>query len=76
VIVCHCRAVGHQRVLGAIAEGAGTVDDVSSMCGAGSVCGGCRPTIEAMLANPARSVAVPAVRGSRRSRVMVAAATA
>jgi bacterioferritin-associated ferredoxin len=75
VIVCHCRAVGHERVLDTIAAGATTVDEVSMMCGAGSVCGGCRPTIEAMLANPARSTPVLAPRARGRSRVMVAAAT-
>jgi bacterioferritin-associated ferredoxin len=50
MIVCHCRAVGHKAVENAIALGACDADEVAQHCGAGSVCGGCRPTVEAFLA--------------------------
>jgi bacterioferritin-associated ferredoxin len=50
MIVCHCRAVNHATVLETIGLGAGDVDSVARTCGAGSVCGGCRPTVEAFLA--------------------------
>jgi bacterioferritin-associated ferredoxin len=50
MIVCHCRAVGHKAVEQAIDLGACDADEVAQRCGAGSMCGGCRPTVEAFLA--------------------------
>lgn len=50
MIVCHCRAVNHATVLDVIDEGAIDIDDVAATCGAGSVCGGCRPTLQSLLA--------------------------
>ena len=49
MIVCVCKAVRSDVVEATIAAGAGTVDDVALRCGAGSRCGGCRPTVEALL---------------------------
>ena len=49
MIVCHCRAVRHRDVLAAIERGARDAEAVAITCGAGSVCGGCRPTIDALL---------------------------
>ena len=49
MIVCHCRAVNHNTVLDAIGEGAIDVEMVAASCGAGSVCGGCRPTVQSLL---------------------------
>jgi NAD(P)H-nitrite reductase large subunit len=47
--------VSSRTILAAVAAGAATVDDVGRACGAGTVCGSCRPTIEALLdAAPAR----------------------
>jgi bacterioferritin-associated ferredoxin len=50
MIVCHCRAVGHRIVQQAIDDGATDAEAVAAHCGAGSVCGGCRPTVESFLA--------------------------
>jgi len=47
---CSCKVVRDEAVIDAIEAGASTVDDVAAACGAGSDCGGCLPTIEAMLA--------------------------
>jgi bacterioferritin-associated ferredoxin len=51
VIVCHCRAVNHHTVLDTIENGARCADEVAARCGAGSVCGGCRPAVESFLAD-------------------------
>jgi bacterioferritin-associated ferredoxin len=51
VLVCHCEVVNDRRILSEIVEGALDCDAVAERCGAGSRCGGCRPTIEALLAS-------------------------
>lgn len=53
MIVCHCRAVNHRQIEAAALCGARTVRDVVGACGAGGVCGGCRPAIEELLAESA-----------------------
>jgi bacterioferritin-associated ferredoxin len=59
VIVCHCRVVSDRTVRATIAAGAATVADVTAACGAASGCGGCAPTIEALLAEAAVAVTDP-----------------
>jgi bacterioferritin-associated ferredoxin len=49
VVICHCRAVSDGLVRAAVAGGAADVDAIISKCGAGSVCGGCRPAIALLL---------------------------
>ncbi|MCC6227126.1 MAG: (2Fe-2S)-binding protein [Microthrixaceae bacterium] len=49
MIVCSCRAVNDNTVGAAILGGAGNVDDVAAMCGAGGDCGTCRVTIRDMI---------------------------
>lgn len=49
MVICHCRAVSDGLVRAAIAGGAVDVDAIIRDCGAGSVCGGCRPAIALML---------------------------
>jgi bacterioferritin-associated ferredoxin len=51
VLVCHCEVVNDRRILEEVLEGAADPDAVAARCGAGSRCGGCRPTIEALLAS-------------------------
>jgi bacterioferritin-associated ferredoxin len=61
VLVCHCRAVNDRQIEAAAALcGATTVREIVSACGAGGVCGGCRPAIEEILDEVA--VTLPAVR--------------
>jgi bacterioferritin-associated ferredoxin len=64
VIVCHCRAVNHTTVLDLVAKGVGCPDEVAARCGAGSVCGGCRPTVQSLLVDgalvPGAAVRLPA----------------
>jgi bacterioferritin-associated ferredoxin len=49
MFVCSCRVVSDQSVRRAIDGGAETVDEITNRCGAGGVCGGCRPTLERLL---------------------------
>lgn len=47
---CACNAVRDETVIGAIGGGACTLDEVAAATRAGTDCGGCVPTIEALLA--------------------------
>lgn len=49
MIVCSCRRVNDHAVREAIASGARDVREVGAQCGAGSRCGGCWPTLDALL---------------------------
>jgi bacterioferritin-associated ferredoxin len=49
MLVCHCRAVTEREVRSAIRAGACTRREVARQCGAGSICGGCRPVIDELL---------------------------
>ena len=49
MLVCHCRAVCDRVIRQCIRDGARSTDEVGDACGAGTRCGGCRPTIEALL---------------------------
>jgi bacterioferritin-associated ferredoxin len=50
VLVCLCRGVTDRTVNDAIAAGARTVHELRRQCSAGSGCGGCWPTLSALLA--------------------------
>lgn len=62
VLVCHCRAVDHRQIEAAALCGAASVRDIVGACGAGAVCGGCRPVIEEIL--KATPTPLPARRAS------------
>ncbi|MEZ5145062.1 MAG: (2Fe-2S)-binding protein [Acidimicrobiales bacterium] len=49
MVVCHCHGVNDSRIRDEVADGAGDLDELSNRCGAGSTCGGCRPTVERLL---------------------------
>jgi bacterioferritin-associated ferredoxin len=57
MLVCHCKGLTDRQVRDAVREGAGTRRQLSRSCGAGAVCGGCRPVIEEILEEetPARA---------------------
>lgn len=59
MVICHCRAVSDGLVRRAVREGAADVDAVIRRCGAGSVCGGCRPAIAQLLGDLAPMSAIP-----------------
>ncbi|MBA2529267.1 MAG: (2Fe-2S)-binding protein [Euzebyales bacterium] len=49
MLVCHCTAVNEARLRAVVEDGARDEFDVAEACGAGSVCGGCVPTISRLL---------------------------
>ncbi len=49
MIVCHCKAVSDRTVREVVRSGASTRAHVRRACGAGGVCGGCRPVIQEIL---------------------------
>lgn len=53
MIVCSCRAVNERTTRGCVVAGARSVEAIGAMCGAGTQCGGCRPLLEALLAEAA-----------------------
>lgn len=59
MIVCHCKGVSDRAVRRAVAEGARTRGQVARRCGAGTVCGGCRPVIQELLAESTAAPETP-----------------
>jgi bacterioferritin-associated ferredoxin len=49
MLVCHCKGLTDRDVRGAIESGACTRREIARQCGAGSVCGGCRPLLDELL---------------------------
>lgn len=64
MLVCHCLAVNEATLRDVIAAGARDEFDVAKACGAGSVCGGCVPTVSRIL-DACRDCPVEAVQGRR-----------
>jgi bacterioferritin-associated ferredoxin len=50
LLVCHCTRVCDRTIKDCVDRGARSVEDVGRACQAGTVCGGCRPTIAALVA--------------------------
>lgn len=50
MVVCHCELVNDRTIAEIAAGDIVTVDDVTERCGAGGKCGGCRESIERLLA--------------------------
>lgn len=49
MIVCHCQRVTDRMIRASIRAGATTEEAVTEVCGAGSCCGGCVPTVTEIL---------------------------
>ena len=49
MLVCHCHQVSDRTIRACIRDGAETVSEVGERCRAGTSCGGCRPTVKALL---------------------------
>ncbi|CAN5722392.1 hypothetical protein BH10ACT1_BH10ACT1_29730 [soil metagenome] len=56
MVVCHCNAVSDREIRQEILSGALDADDVAARCDAGGHCGGCRPVIDALLAEAGVSI--------------------
>jgi bacterioferritin-associated ferredoxin len=49
MIVCLCQGLGEHAIRTTIARGGDTLERLANMCGAGADCGGCAPTLDALL---------------------------
>lgn len=49
MIVCLCRGLGEHAIRATIARGGDTRERLAAICGAGDDCGGCSPTLDALL---------------------------
>jgi bacterioferritin-associated ferredoxin len=56
VLVCHCLRVFDNAVRECVRTGARSAADVGARCGAGTRCGGCRPSIESIVIATAGAV--------------------
>ena len=50
MIVCHCRSATDREIRRAVRDGASTLRDVGSRCGAASGCGGCAEAVIEIIA--------------------------
>lgn len=72
MIVCLCRRVSDRTVSAALDAGAGSVEDVARATGAGTSCGCCHSTIEAMVQAHAAACSEPPCVGCPRLRPQTA----
>ena len=49
MIVCLCRGLAEHAIRATIARGGDTRERLAAICGAGDDCGGCSPTLDALL---------------------------
>jgi bacterioferritin-associated ferredoxin len=49
LIVCHCEVVSDRSIRAAVDDGAVSLEEIGQHCAAGTGCGGCRPSIVALL---------------------------
>ncbi len=54
--LCHCMQITRQQISKLIREGVDNIDELMTMTGAGSVCGGCRPDMLSLLGKNAWSM--------------------
>ena len=50
LIICHCRTATDREIRRAVRDGATTLRDVGSHCGAASACGGCAEAVLEIIA--------------------------
>jgi bacterioferritin-associated ferredoxin len=75
LLVCHCHRVCDRVIRECVEDGARSLDDIGRACGAGTACGGCQPTIGALLAGePADAGVISLGRGrAHRAAAVVSA---
>jgi bacterioferritin-associated ferredoxin len=56
MVVCHCNVVSDREIRAQVAAGALDADDIAERCRAGARCGGCKPVVEAILAEERVSI--------------------
>jgi bacterioferritin-associated ferredoxin len=73
MIVCLCRGVPERTVRLAVVSGAGSIEDVADVCGAGSGCGACHQEIERLLAEEGGGSPAGPCRGPCAEAILLAA---
>ncbi len=58
--VCNCMMVSKGTLMKAVADGAGTVDELSACTLAGTVCGSCKPVLADLMGAPSMPTRIPA----------------
>lgn len=53
--VCLCKGVSNRTIRRCASEGARTVEEIGRACGAGTVCGSCKPDIRSLLEDVQRA---------------------
>ena len=56
MVVCHCNVVHDREIRAEILAGALDADDLAARCTAGTRCGGCKPVLEALIAETRVSI--------------------
>lgn len=72
MLVCHCNVVTDREIRAAIDAGARDEFDVAEACGAATECGGCLPTVRALLDCAGCPVAEVSPRSARARRASAA----
>jgi bacterioferritin-associated ferredoxin len=67
LLVCHCNKVCDRVIRECVDRGARSVEEVGRACGAGTACGGCRPTLRALVAGEAPDAGIVSL-GKARTR--------
>jgi bacterioferritin-associated ferredoxin len=67
LLVCHCRKVCDRTIRECVERGARTLEEIGRACQAGMGCGGCIPTIDALIAGEPADEGVISL-GKARSR--------
>jgi len=56
--VCQCTGTDRGRISESIVQGAESVEAIGAACGAGTVCGSCKPLLAELIGSPAKASAV------------------
>ena len=73
LLVCHCHRVCDRVIRECVDGGARSLDDIGRACGAGTACGGCQPTIGALLAGEPADAGVISLGKGRAQRLSAVA---
>ena len=73
LLVCHCHRVCDRVIRECVEGGARSLDDIGRACGAGTACGGCQPTIGALIAGEPADAGVISLGKGRAQRISAVA---
>jgi len=59
MVVCLCSGISDREIRRHVREGACSQGDVARACGAGAGCGGCRPSVDAVIEEALDEIGAP-----------------